>query len=115
MDITNAQPQALARPPEGLTRYTTAEERENILGVQPDGADVEQFMDLVRMGLVGAASAHEAAVQENMGLTVEASIRVSRPVRAEGGQIEEVVGREVVTGRIAATKLFADEDRKPQV
>ncbi|GEM_PF-7112859 len=97
-----------------LTRFTTAEERENIVGVDLNDGDVEHFMDLFRMGLVSAAAAHEAAVQDDMGLSVEASVRISRPVRVDGGDVAEVVGRETVTGRIMARKVYIDEAKKPK-
>lgn len=96
-----------------LTRFTTEEERQNITGVNLNEADVDHFMDLFRMGLVGAAAAHEGAVQDDMGLSVEASIRISRPVR-DGDRITDLVGRETVTGRIAAKKVYADETKKPK-
>ena len=99
----------------GLTRYTTDEERANIVGVNLDDVGVDHFMDLVRKGLVQAASRHEAAVQDDMALSAEVSIRLSRPVKAASGEIEEVVGRETVEGRITARKVYADESKKPVV
>jgi hypothetical protein len=98
-----------------LTRYTTDAERENIVGVNLSDQDVDHFMDLVRKGLVTAASRHDAAVQDDMALSAEVSIRLSRPVRAEGGDVEEVVGREVVEGRLTARKVYADPAKAPVV
>jgi hypothetical protein len=106
-DTTTSQPK--------LTRYTTKEEQDNIAGVQLDPGDVEHFMDLVNKGLISAAGRHDAAVQNDMGLSAEVTVRLSRPVAAGDGQIEEVVGREVVTGRLKASKVFIDPDKAPQV
>lgn len=97
-----------------LTRFTTAEERENIEGIALDDGDVAHFMDLLSKGLVTAAAASDAAVQDDMALTVETSVRISRPVR-DGDQLAEVVGREVVTGRIKARKVYKDPAKKPVV
>jgi hypothetical protein len=96
-----------------LTRFTTAEERANIVGVDLDAGDVTHFMDLVEKGLVSAAAEHEAAVQNDMALSAEVTIRLSRPVRADDGQVAEVVGREIVTGRVTARKVYADPDKAP--
>lgn len=101
--------------PDNLTRYTTDAERENIVGVNLSDTDVDHFMDQVRKGLVSAAGRHDSAVQDDMALSAEVSIRLSRPVRAEGGAVEEVVGREVVEGRLAARKVYADPSKAPVV
>lgn len=98
-----------------LTRYTTDTERANIVGVNLADTDVDHFMDQVRKGLVTAASRHDAAVQDDMALSAEVSIRLSRPVRADGGEVEEVVGREVVEGRLMARKVYADPQQAPVV
>ncbi len=98
-----------------ITRYTTAEEQANIVGVNLSDSDVDHFMDLVRKGLVSAASRHESAVQDDMALSAEVSIRLGRPVRAHDGAIEEVVGRETVEGRLVAHKVYADPALKPVV
>lgn len=98
-----------------LTRYTTDAERANIVGVNLSDTDVDHFMDLVRKGLVTAAGRHDAAVQDDMALSAEVSIRLSRPVRAEDGTVDEVVGRETVEGRLMARKVYADPRMAPVV
>ncbi|MDO0917758.1 hypothetical protein QQM39_45365 [Streptomyces sp. DT2A-34] len=97
-----------------LTRFTTSEERENIVGIDLDPVDVDHYMDIVRKGLVEAASAADAAVQDNFGLRAEVSIRLSRPV-AEGDDVKEVVGRHTATGRIKARKVYIDPEKAPKV
>lgn len=99
----------------GLTRFTTPEERRNIVGVTLAENDVTHFMDLVNKGLTEAVSVHDSAVQDDMALSAEVTIRLSRPVKAEDGAIEEVVGREVVTGRLTARKVYEDPAKKPVV
>jgi hypothetical protein len=96
-----------------LTRYTTPEERQNIAGVTLDEADVSHFMDLINKGLITAAAQHDGAVQEDMGLSAEVSVRLGRPVRAADGSVEELVGREVVEGKIKARKVFKDPAQAP--
>lgn len=98
-----------------LTRYTTDAEKANIVGVNLDENDVTHFMDLVSKGLVTAAAKHDDAVQDDMALSAEVSVRLSRPVRAADGAIEEVVGREVVSGHLTARKVYADPEKKPAV
>jgi hypothetical protein len=98
-----------------LTRYTTDEERDNIAGVVLDPADVADFMELVSKGLISAAGRHDAAVQNDMGLSAEVTVRLSRPVATDEGTVEEVVGRETVTGRLQARKVFIDPEKAPQV
>jgi hypothetical protein len=98
-----------------LTRYTTPAERANIAGIQLDDADVSHFMDLINKGLVTAAAAADGAVQEDMGLSAEVTVRLSRAVRADDGTVEELVGREVVEGRIKARKVFKDPEKAPVV
>ena len=106
-DLTTSQPK--------LTRYTTPEERDNIAGVVLDPSDVATFMDLVGKGLISAAGRHDSAVQNDMGLSAEVTVRLSRPVATDDGDIEELVGREVVTGRLHAQKVFIDPTKAPQV
>ncbi|MEU0030838.1 hypothetical protein [Streptomyces sp. NPDC006335] len=97
-----------------LTRFTTSEERENIVGIDLDPADVDHYMDAVRKGLVEAASAADEAVQDNFGLRAEVSIRLSRPV-ADGDDVKEVVGRHTTEGRLRARKVYIDPEKAPKV
>src|SRR5689334_6028021 len=106
-ELTTSQPK--------LTRYTTPEERDNIAGDGLNPTDVETFMDLVGKGLISAANRHDAAVQNDMGLSAEVTVRLSRPVATDDGVIDEVVGREVVTGRLQAQKVFIDPTKAPKV
>ncbi len=98
-----------------LTRYTTAEEQAHIVGIDLDPTDVAHFLDLVEKGLVTSAAAHEAAVQNDMGLHAEVSVRLSRPVADGEGGVDEVIGRETVTGKIQARKVFDDPGNAPVV
>lgn len=99
---------------EEVTRYTTAEERDKIAGIEFEAEDIDHFIDLLRKGLVEAASVHEGAVQENFGLSVTTSIRLSRPVRGEDGNVTELAGEEKVEGRVRARKVFHDPDSSSQ-
>lgn len=99
---------------ERITRYTTPEERENIAGIELDAADVENFMDLLRKGLVEAASQHDTTVQGNFALRAETSIRLGRAVRDSDGRVAEHVGREMTEGVIRARKVFKDPARAPK-
>ncbi|WP_018588699.1 hypothetical protein [Salinispora arenicola] len=98
-----------------LTRYTTAQERQNIAGVTLADEQVSYFMDMVSKGLTGAVQAHDSAVQDDMALSAEVTVRLSRPVQTDDGTVEEVVGREVVTGRLTARKVYKDPTKKPVV
>ena len=98
-----------------ITRYTTEQERDNIAGVVLDPSDVQHFMDLVSKGLITAAGRHDSAVQADMGLSAEVTVRLSRPVVGDNGDLEELVGRETVTGHLKAHKVFIDPDQAPKV
>lgn len=98
-----------------LTRYTTPQERQNIAGVTLADDQVSYFMDMVSKGLAGAVQAHDSAVQDDMALSAEVTVRLSRPVKTDDGTVEEVVGREVVTGRLTAHKVYKDPAKKPVV
>jgi len=110
--VTTSSQSSSSQP--DLTRRTTAEEQKNIVGIDLDGGDVDKFMEMFRKGLVSATALHEAAVQNNMALSVEATVRIGRPVREDDGTIGEIVGREVVSGRIEATKRYADDSGQSQ-
>lgn len=98
-----------------LTRFTTPEERANIAGIEIEADDIDHFMDLLRKGLIEAAAQHDAAVQENFGLRVETSIRLSRPVRADDGEVVELKAEEQIAGRLRARKVFHDPDAAPEI
>jgi hypothetical protein len=98
-----------------ITRFTTEEERENIAGIELNQNDVDNFMDLLRKGLVEAAQLHETAVQGNFALRAETSIRLSRAVRDEDNSVTELVGREMTEGTIRARKVFKDPTKAPEV
>lgn len=98
-----------------LTRYTTEEERANIVGVTVNDQDLQHVLDLVSKGVVQAAQRHEAAVQDDMALSYAVSVELARPVQGDNGQPEIFRSREEITGRLTATKHYADEGRKPVV
>jgi len=95
------------------TRLTTPGERENIAGIELDPTEVDHFMDLVRKGLVEAASAHDAAVQDNFGLRAEVAVRLTRSVADADGSVSEIVGDEVVGGHVGARKVYKNPDQRP--
>jgi hypothetical protein len=99
--------------PEEVTRFTTPEEREEIAGIELDPADVDHFMDMVRKGLIEAAAQHESAVQKNFALSAETSIRLSRPVRGDNGEVTELVGRHLTAGRVRARKVYKPGGEPP--
>ena len=98
-----------------LTRYTTDEERENIVGVTVKDEDLAAVLDLVSKGIIQAAQRHEDAVQDDMALSVAVSIDLSRPVRGESGEPEIFSSDHMVRTRLTAQKHYANEDLKPVV
>jgi hypothetical protein len=113
--ISEGRGETLMPEEQKITRYTTAEERENIIGIELDASDVDKFVELVRAGLVEAAADHEGAVQDNFALRAENSIRLSRPVRDENGQVVDLVGRELLEGTIRGRKVYKDPAKAPKV
>lgn len=98
-----------------VTRYTTPQERNNIVGIALDPTDVDAFVDLIKKGLVEAAADHETTVQDNFALRAETTVRLSRPVRDENGQVVEHVGRELLEGTIRGRKVYVDPEKAPKV
>jgi hypothetical protein len=95
--------------PSELTRYLTAEEREKIDRIELDPHDLEQFMKLMKQGLLRAACRHDAAVQDNFALRAETSIRLTRPVyNSETGLVDQLVGDSQVGGEIRGKKIYKD-------
>jgi len=67
-------------------------------------------MALLRKGLIEAAAVHEKAVQDNMALRVETTVRLSRPVYNEQrDRVEDLTGTTAVTGEINARKIFKQD------
>lgn len=97
-----------------LTRFTTAEERDNIAGIALDQSDVAEFLDQLKKGLLDAAQMHDTAVQDNFGLRAETTVRLSRPVRDQDGAVVEHVGHQMITGTIRGEKIFVDPDQAPR-
>jgi hypothetical protein len=96
-----------------ITRFTTPEERANTAGIELLEEDLDHFMDLLRKGLIEAAAEHVTAVQCNFALSAEMSIRLSRPVRNDKGEVTELVGRNMLEGTIRARKIFVDPQKPP--
>jgi hypothetical protein len=101
--------------PDGLTRFTTLEERENIAGIALNPEDVDSFLSELKKGLMDAAQMHDTAVQDNFGLRAETTVRLSRPVRDEDGSIVDHVGIRMATSTIRGEKIFVDPDKAPKV
>ncbi|MFJ4623629.1 hypothetical protein [Streptomyces sp. NPDC088812] len=100
---------------QAVTRYTTPEERANISGIELDPGDVEHVMDLVNKGLVSAAAMHEGAVQEDMALSAEVTVTLTRGgIAGADGKVDELVGTEKVGGTIHARKTFLDPALAPK-
>jgi len=97
-----------------LTRFTTTEERENTKCIELDTADLEKFMELLRSGMIEAAAEHVAAVQDNFALRAEMTIRLSRPVRDNQGEVTELVGRNMLEGTVRARKVYYDPEKSPE-
>lgn len=92
-----------------VTRYMTPDERAKVERIDLNPEDVDQFMELLRNGLVEAASAHDAAVQNNMALTAEVSVRLSRPVYNETeDKVEQLTGSTTVSSNLEAKKVFKE-------
>ncbi|NHU42994.1 hypothetical protein [Rhodococcus sp. A14] len=93
-----------------VTRYTTEEERAKVERIELDPDDLDGFMDLLRKGLLEAASTHDAAVQNCMNLTAELSIRLSRPVyNEERDLVENLEATEIVRGELRAKKIMKED------
>lgn len=100
---------------QAVTRYTTPEEQANISGIELNTDDVAHVMDLVKKGLVGAAAMHEGAVQEDMALTANVTVTLTRGgIADEDGKVGELVGTEEVGGTIRARKQFLDPALAPK-
>jgi hypothetical protein len=90
-----------------VTRYTTPEERAKVERIDLDPKDIDEFMELLKKGLVEAAGAHDAAVQNNIALSAEVSVRLSRPVYNEKlNLVEELVGTSTVKSALSASKIY---------
>ncbi|MYU01445.1 MULTISPECIES: hypothetical protein [unclassified Streptomyces] len=98
-----------------LSRFTTPDERANISGINLNESDVDQFLSMMKQGLLSAASAHDAAVQDNFGLRADVSVRLSRPVNDGQGGIAEVETFTMEGGEIRASKEYIDPAKKPIV
>ena len=92
-----------------LTRYLTEEERAQVERIELDPDDLEQFMRLIKQGLLRAASRHDAAVQDNFALRAETSIRLSRPVlNTETGDVDQLAGEAEISSQIRGKKVYID-------
>ena len=90
-----------------VTRYTTDEEREKIKRIDVNPEDIENVMELLRNGLIEAAGSHDAAVQDNMALSAEFTVRLSRPVyNKDEDSVEELVGKKEVKTTVRAKKVY---------
>ena len=99
---------------EDITRYTTPEERANTKRIELDEIDMAKFTEMLRKGLIEAAAENVQAVQENFALRAEMSIRLSRAVRNDRGEVTELVGRDLLEGTIRARKVFVDPSKAPK-
>lgn len=89
-----------------VTRFATEDERQAVERIDLDPRELDNVMEMLRKGLIEAASIHEAAVQDNMALRVETSIRLSRPVyNDESDSVEELVGKAEVQSEVTAKKV----------
>ncbi|BCJ65703.1 hypothetical protein [Polymorphospora rubra] len=98
-----------------LSRFTTPEERANVSGINLNESDVDQFLEMMKKGLLNSAAVHEAAVQDNFGLRAEVTVRLSRPVNDGTGGIAEVESFAKHGGEIRASKEYIDPAKKPIV
>jgi len=90
-----------------VTRYTSAEEREKIERIELNDEDIHHFMELLKNGLIEAASVHDAAVQDNMALSAEFSVKLSRPVYNEKtDSVESLSGKSEINSVVRARKVF---------
>lgn len=100
---------------ENLSRFTTDAERANISGINLNEADVDQFLTMMKKGLLSAAGVHDAAVQDNFGLRADVTVRLSRPINDGAGGVTEVESFSAETGEIRASKAYIDPAKKPIV
>lgn len=97
------------------SRFTTQEERANISGINLNESDVDQFLGMMKKGLLNSASVHDAAVQDNFGLRADVTVRLSRPVNDGNGGLSEVESFTMEGGEIRASKQYVDPAKKPVV
>jgi len=96
-----------------VTRYTTEEEQHAVERIDLNAEDLDEFMTLLRKGLVEAAACHEKCVQDNMALRVETTFRLSRPVyNSETDRVEDFAGVTTVTSEIKAAKVYKTEEQQ---
>lgn len=97
-----------------LSRFTTPEERANISGINLNESDVEAFLEMMRNGLLGGASAHSGAVQDNFALRAEVTVRLSRPVSDTEDSVTELSSVVSHVAKLRASKEYIDPSRAPK-
>jgi hypothetical protein len=93
-----------------VSRQTTLEEQALINQIEIEADDLDEFMELLRQGMIQAAQPHKHAVQDNFALRVETTIRLSRPVyNAEDDVVEELIGEEKIQGKLTGIKRYQQD------
>lgn len=94
-------------PYENISRYTTDEEKKEIIGITLDDEDVERLILQFRNSLQHSALAANGAVQDNSTIFAEVSLRLSRNVQSkDGSRIEQLVSRDTVEGEVGFKKEY---------
>ncbi|WTO32905.1 hypothetical protein OG399_45500 [Streptomyces achromogenes] len=65
---------------------------------QLDAGDVDEFVNLLRNGLIEAPADHETTQQDNFALRAETSEKLSRPVLNGHGEVVEELGDGLLRG-----------------
>jgi hypothetical protein len=94
-------------PYENLTRRLTAEERAMVSGVKLNEEDVDRLVEKFRNSITQASGASSGAVQDDMTMNAEITVRLSRNVvSADQKRVEELVERTTVSEVLHASKIF---------
>ncbi|MFI6686642.1 hypothetical protein [Streptomyces sp. NPDC050485] len=70
-----------------------------------NSGDVDEFVGMLRKGLIEAPSDHETSDQDNFALRAQTSERLERPVRNESGEVVEMVGSDLLGGMIRTRQV----------
>lgn len=93
-----------------VSRFTTPHEQTLIDEIEIEAEDLDEFMELLRQGMIQAAQPHKHAVQDNFALRVETTIRLSRPVyNEEEDSVEELIGEEKLKGKLMGRKRYQQD------
>lgn len=102
-----AKIQAGPFPYENVTRVLTAAEKALVSGVVLNEQDVDRLVEKFRNSLTDAAITHSGAVQDDININAEVTVRLSRHVEADDHKkVNELIEREVITDVVRGSKVY---------